>query len=201
MLSDDSGSECSTFELTDEVIPGGGGTNVFVFGTPGANEFPIAGDWDGDGDETIGVYDPSLHRFRLRNSNSAGPADHDFTLVLPFDLLGYQPVAGDWNGDGIDSVGVWLPPDTLFLAGVRLAAAGLAFGVPTGLVYHLELRRALLQAERLPARWWLRPTGLHRDIPPALRTRVLAWCYAGAAGFVLSMLGCALVAVGALRML
>ncbi|HWN45411.1 MAG TPA: hypothetical protein VNW71_24505 [Thermoanaerobaculia bacterium] len=99
----------ATFQLTDEVFPGGGSSNVFVFGTPGAGEIPIAGDWDGDGDETIGVFDPDLQRFRLRNSNSAGPADLDFTLTLPFDLLGYQPVAGDWDGDGIDSIGVWLP--------------------------------------------------------------------------------------------
>jgi hypothetical protein len=99
------------------------------------------------------------------------------------------------------AVGVWLPPDALFLAGVRLAAAGLAFGVPTGLIYHLELRHALLQAELLPARWWLRPTSLHRQVPAALRPRVRAWCYAGAAGFIVSMLGCALVAVAALRML
>jgi len=99
------------------------------------------------------------------------------------------------------AVGAWLPPDTLFLAGVRLAAAGLAFGVPTGLVYHLELRRALLDAGRLPARWWLRPTALHRHVPALLQRRVLAWCYAGAAGFLASMLGCALTAIAALRML
>jgi hypothetical protein len=99
------------------------------------------------------------------------------------------------------AVGAWLPPDTLFLAGVRLAAAGLAFGVPTGLVYHLELRRALLVADALPARWWLRPTSLHAGIPADRRARVLAWCYAGAAGFLVSVLGCAVVAVAALRML
>ncbi|HEX5717792.1 MAG TPA: hypothetical protein VF179_16660, partial [Thermoanaerobaculia bacterium] len=97
----------ATFQLTDEVIPSGGSSNVFVFGTPGAGEIPIAGDWDGDGDETIGLFDPNLDRFRLRNSNSAGPADLDFTLVMPFDVPNLQPVAGDWNGDGIDSIGVW----------------------------------------------------------------------------------------------
>ena len=99
------------------------------------------------------------------------------------------------------AVGAWLPPDTLFLAGVRLAAAGLAFGVPTGLVYHLELRRALLGADALPARWWLHPTSLHGAIPAAQRTRVLAWCYAGAAGWLISVVGCAVVAVAAVLML
>jgi hypothetical protein len=99
------------------------------------------------------------------------------------------------------AVAAWLPPDALFLAGVRLVAVGLAFGVPTGLLYHVELRRALVVAGALPERWWLRPTALHRHVPPALRARVLGWCYAGAAGFILSMLGCAVIGVAALRMM
>ena len=90
-------------------------------------------------------------------------------------------------------------PDLLLLGGAWLTAAGLAFGVPTGLVYHLALRRALRAAGRLPARWWLRPTALHGALPEPDRLRVLAWCGAGAAGFALCVLGCALVALGALR--
>lgn len=90
-------------------------------------------------------------------------------------------------------------PDALLLGGFWLTLAGLGFGVPTGLVYHLALRRALRAAGRLPARWWLRPTALHDELPRADRARVLAWCAAGAAGFVVSVLGCVLVALGALR--
>ena len=48
-------------------------------------------------------------------------------------------------------------PATLLVAGFWIAVAGLAFGVPTGAVYHVALRNALLGAERLPARWWLQP--------------------------------------------
>jgi hypothetical protein len=90
-------------------------------------------------------------------------------------------------------------PDLLLLIGFWVAAGGLAFGVPTGLVYHLALQRALRAAGRLPARWWLHPTSLHDDLPPADRFRVLAWCAAGAAGFAATVLGCALVALGAFR--
>ena len=83
--------------------------------------------------------------------------------------------------------------------GFWTAAAGLAFGVPTGAVYHLALRSALLRAQRLPARWWLNPTALHDELPASVRTRVLAWCYAGAAGFLVTIAGCALVAIAAFR--
>lgn len=90
-------------------------------------------------------------------------------------------------------------PDALLLGGAWIVAAGLALGVPTGFVYHVALRRSLRAAGCLPARWWLRPTALHSELPPADRSRVLAWCGAGAAGFAITVLGCALVALGALR--
>jgi len=90
-------------------------------------------------------------------------------------------------------------PDALLIGGFWIAAAGLAFGVPTGFAYHLALRHSLRTAGRLPARWWLHPTALHGELPREDRARVLAWCAAGAAGFVVSVLGCALVALGTLR--
>jgi hypothetical protein len=93
------------------------------------------------------------------------------------------------------------PAEALFVAGLSVAVAGLGFGVPTGLVYHVALRRVLLEAGRLPPRWWIQPTALHDEIPPEARPWVLGWCYAGAAGFLVSMLGCALLAIAALRTL
>jgi hypothetical protein len=102
-------------------------------------------------------------------------------------------------GFGALAVLLAVAPPTLLVAGFWLAVAGLAFGVPTGLLYHIELRRSLLSRDRLPSRWWLRPTSLHGEIAEADRFRVLAWCYAGAAGFLLSIAGCALVAVAAVR--
>jgi hypothetical protein len=35
----------------------------------------VAGDWDGNGSDTIGVYRPSSGVFYLRNSNTQGVAD------------------------------------------------------------------------------------------------------------------------------
>jgi hypothetical protein len=98
------------------------------------------------------------------------------------------------------AVALAVAPDALLVAGFWIAVAGLAFGVPTGLVYHLALHRSLRAAGRLPARWWLHPTALHGELPRGDRPRVLAWCAAGALGFVVSVVGCALVALGALRL-
>jgi hypothetical protein len=69
------------------------------YGLPG--DYPIVGDWDGDGTATIGIYRDGA--FYLRNSNTIGFAD----LAFPFGSPGDQPVAGDWNGDGVDTIGVY----------------------------------------------------------------------------------------------
>ena len=69
------------------------------YGVPG--DYPVVGDWDGDGDATIGIYRNGS--FYLRNDNSIGFAD----LVFPFGAPGDQPLAGDWNNDGVDTIGVY----------------------------------------------------------------------------------------------
>jgi hypothetical protein len=93
-------------------------TSTFRYGTSG--DIPVMGDWDGDGHDTVGVvrFTPgpggvTRYTWYLRNSNSGGSA-----TVTPFvfgqvrfvavDQLGTIPVVGDWNGDGIDTVGVML---------------------------------------------------------------------------------------------
>jgi NOL1/NOP2/fmu family ribosome biogenesis protein len=69
------------------------------YGLPG--DYPIVGDWDGDGDATIGIFRNGT--FYLRNNNTIGYAD----VVFAFGVRGDQPVAGDWDGDGIDTIGVY----------------------------------------------------------------------------------------------
>lgn len=72
-------------------------------------DYPVTGDWDGNGSDTIGVYRSGT--FYLRNSNTIGYAD----IVFPFGAPGDQPIAGDWNGDGIDTIGVYRPSTGQFL--------------------------------------------------------------------------------------
>jgi hypothetical protein len=84
---------------------------------------------------------------------------------------------------------------TLAAVGAALVAGGLAVGIPTGFVYHLRLRACLVRSGQLPPHWLLSPTSTHHMLPVKERSRVLAWFYAGAAGFLLIMLGCLLVAL------
>ncbi|MEY2452988.1 MAG: hypothetical protein QOD92_2562 [Acidimicrobiaceae bacterium] len=71
----------------------------------------LSGDWDGDGVDTVGVWDPSTATFYLRNSNSPGAAD----VVVQYGASSYVPLVGDWNGDGKDTIGVWDPSSSTFL--------------------------------------------------------------------------------------
>ena len=74
-----------------------------------AGDYPVVGDWDGNGTATIGIYRNG--NFLLRNSNTLGFAD----LVFAFGTPGDQPIAGDWNGDGVDTIGIYRPSTGQFL--------------------------------------------------------------------------------------
>ena len=95
---------------------------------------------------------------------------------------------------GVIAVAV-LPWSWLLVAGAITTAAGLAFGVTTGFWYHVALARALAPMNALTPRWWLRPVPLHERLDSAGRQRVLPWFYAGAAGFVVTVAGMALIAL------
>lgn len=91
-----------------------------------------------------------------------------------------------------------LPWQVIVVAGAALAAAGLLFGVPTGFYYHLRLHAQLAPRGVLPARWWWSPVKFHRHLRADERGRVMPWFYAGAIGFLLIVLGCAITLFGLL---
>jgi hypothetical protein len=88
-----------------------------------------------------------------------------------------------------------VPWPSVLVAGVWTTAAGLVFGIATGCWYHIALGRALVAMKALVPRWWLRPVPLHQRLDAAGRRCVLPWFYAGAAGFFVTVVGLALVAL------
>ena len=49
---------------------------MFAYGPAGAGWIPIAGDWNGDGYDSVGLYNPATSKFYLRNTTSLqGPTD------------------------------------------------------------------------------------------------------------------------------
>jgi hypothetical protein len=73
-----------------------------VFGSPG--DVPLAGDWDGDGIVSIGVFHPDTAAFFLL-SNDFAEAD----AGAAFGTLGDRPLTGDWAAAGHDRVGIFHP--------------------------------------------------------------------------------------------
>ncbi len=80
-----------------------GSIDAFYYGNP--LDTPYAGDWNGNGTDTMGLYRESAGYLFLRNTNDQGIADIEIYYGNPRDL----PISGDWNGDGIDTVGIFRP--------------------------------------------------------------------------------------------
>ncbi len=77
----------------------------YFFGNPG--DVPLAGDFNGDGCDTVSIYRPSETRFYIVNtlgSNDAGIGAAE--TVFSFGISRDEPFVGDFDGDGIDTVGV-----------------------------------------------------------------------------------------------
>lgn len=68
-----------------------GGRGVWLWAAGGG-----VGDWDGDGDDTAGLYNAATSTFFLKNTNAAGAADMVFGYGPPG--AGWTPVVGDWDG-------------------------------------------------------------------------------------------------------
>ena len=77
----------------------------FYFGNPG--DIPLSGDFDDDGCDSVSIYRPSEQRVYVindlgTNDRGLGAADYSFQFGNPGD----KPFVGDFDGDGIDTVGL-----------------------------------------------------------------------------------------------
>lgn len=75
--------------------------HVFSYGVPG--DRPVAGDWNGTGVDTIGVFRDGRWDLDMDGDGRHGPND----LTIYMGQAGDQPVVGDFNGDGVDELGIF----------------------------------------------------------------------------------------------
>lgn len=99
---------------------------VVRFGQTG--DLPVAGDWIGNGVDTLGVFRPANGAFYLTDANHTTP---QVTHTISFGAPGDLPVAGDWTGRGRDSIGVYRPSlgQFLLLESLDPGARRIVFGV------------------------------------------------------------------------
>jgi hypothetical protein len=78
----------------------------FFFGDPG--DFPLVGDFDGDGSDSVSIWRAGEARVYVINElgvdgEGLGAADFSFGFGNPGDV----PFVGDFDGDGVDTVGLY----------------------------------------------------------------------------------------------
>jgi hypothetical protein len=90
-----------------------------VFGNPGDQGF--GGDFDGNGFDSIGIYRSSNTTWYMtNNSTPSGITFSDIDFVLNIGTR--KPVIGDWNGDGISTVGSFAVSGVFYLHSTNSAS-------------------------------------------------------------------------------
>jgi len=79
------------------------------FGSADTSWVPVTGDWNGNGTDTVGFYVPSQKKWYLKNThNLDGWTDYTTVKFGSTDPT-WQPIAGDWDLDGSDEIGFYVP--------------------------------------------------------------------------------------------
>ena len=97
---------------------------------PTPAEIPIAGDWNGDGKDTIGLYNPATSTFSLKNTNDS--ANANVTFAFGAANSGSAPIVGNWDGS----------PSKAGKSGMD---ANSAAALPDGAVLSLAMRGTVLE--------------------------------------------------------
>ena len=83
----------------------------FYFGNP--SDVPLIGDFNGDGCDTVSLFRPSQQRMYVINAlgkDGAGLGEADF--YFQFGNGTDRPFTGDFDGDGMDEIGLFRPSNT-----------------------------------------------------------------------------------------
>jgi hypothetical protein len=90
-------------------------TIIVNFG--GAGLIAVTGDWDGNGIDTPGLFSPVNGQWALTNGINGANVANSFppvTFNFSFGQNGDTPIVGDWDGNGIDGVGVFRGGNSTF---------------------------------------------------------------------------------------
>lgn len=71
---------------------------------------PVVGDFDGNGEDDLAVFNNNTWNFDLAPAGFDGNADD--SLVWGFPGVLDRPVAADMDQDGVDDIGLWVPRDS-----------------------------------------------------------------------------------------
>jgi uncharacterized delta-60 repeat protein len=81
---------------------------------------------------TVGLFDPSSSSFLLHTANTTGMAEYTFGYGVPGSE--WEPLIGDWNGDGTSSIGFYDPAASVFYLrnnnSTGMADATFGYGMP-----------------------------------------------------------------------
>jgi hypothetical protein len=69
--------------------------NTFFFGP--AEAVILIGDWDNDGIDTFGVYNPNVSSFSLKNTNATISDSVDHNFIYGVSKAGWTPIVGHWG--------------------------------------------------------------------------------------------------------
>jgi hypothetical protein len=78
------------------------------------NAVVLVGDWNNDGRDSTGYYNPTDGSFHLGNDFGNSPSEYAWDTNLNEALPNAVILVGDWNGDGRDSTGYYSPVDGSF---------------------------------------------------------------------------------------
>lgn len=95
-----------------------GTVQTILFNPLNNDEFssPVAGDWKGIGNDGIGLYYPKTGLTLLKNSIDNIDNINKANLSIDYGIEGeYIPLAGNWKGDGIDSLCFYYKEKSTFL--------------------------------------------------------------------------------------
>lgn len=100
--------------LLSNVLQDSEPAHTIVFGADG--DLPVVGDWQGNSRDQVGIFRPSEAVFLLSNvecddQTCIGQPDVSIQYGAADDI----PLAGDWDGDGRDTIGVYRLKEQSFL--------------------------------------------------------------------------------------